>query len=99
MLADPLHFAPPDGESLEALLQRAGGFVAWLRSSHTPEEMLLIVGHQGSLRALMLAALDLPLSVFWRFGLRPARVSVLDVRENGAVLEEWNSTIHLEGLT
>jgi broad specificity phosphatase PhoE len=97
MMADPLTFAPPEGEGLAELMLRVGRFVTATREAHAPEETLLVVGHQGSLRALLLTVLELPLSHFWRFGLRAASVSVLDVRRDGAILEEWNSTTHLEG--
>jgi broad specificity phosphatase PhoE len=97
LMKRPTEFVPPGGEGIADLLRRVAEFASRLREAHGPEETLLIVGHLGSLRALLLGLLDLPAEAIWRFALRPASVSVLSVYPDTATLEEWNSVSHLEG--
>jgi broad specificity phosphatase PhoE len=55
--------APPDGESIHQLRERAERFVARLDHEHPPEtgRSLLVVSHGGTLRALMTVLLGLPI--------------------------------------
>ena len=98
LMERPMEFVAPGGEGVLALLQRVREFVASLRKAHGPDDTLLVVAHLVSLRGLLLAMLDLPDEAIWRFALSPASVSVLNVYQNAATLEEWNSTTHLDGL-
>ncbi len=96
-------FAPPQGESLEQLMHRVGGFISGLRQSH-PEETVLIVGHGGALKAALISLLSLPLEAFSRFYFAPASLSIVDCYpttdshegELSAVLSLFNDTSHLE---
>lgn len=89
-------FAPPDGESLRQLTQRVGAFADMARQS--PAATLLIVGHSGPLRALILTLLGLPLASFWQLHLSAASLSIVEVHPVGSVLELLNDTSHYRRL-
>jgi broad specificity phosphatase PhoE len=87
--------APPSGESMKDLIKRVKGFVSSVKSSNL-EGTLLIVGHGGSLRALIVCLLALPNSAFWRLYLDPASLSEVEVYPQNAVLRLLNDTSHLK---
>ena len=87
-----LDLKPEGGESFRELLDRLGGFARELEASH-PDEDVLVVGHGGSLRALAVVLLGLPVDAFWRLrGLLPASVSIVRHEEGFSVLTSWNDT-------
>lgn len=99
-----LDFSPPGGgESVKDIFARVSQFSGRLRATHS-EEDLLVVGHSGSLSALVVAVLGLPIEKFWQFQAAPASLSLIEVghsapkQDLGAVLTRWNDTSHLEGL-
>jgi broad specificity phosphatase PhoE len=96
LMKHPTDFIPPGGEGIPALLERVGRFVSATREIHGPDETLLIVGHMGSVQALLVCLLGLPKDFITRFMLRPASVSIMGIYEDRATVEEWNSTDHLE---
>ena len=59
------------------------------------DQTLLMVTHGGTVRALLTHMLDMRLDLYWRFGIRPASVSVLDVYPEGAITEVIGDTSHL----
>ena len=73
--------APPGGESLQAVEQRALDLVADLRSAATEDDMpwIVLVSHVGPIKALLSASLDLSLDRGGRrIFLDPGTVSVVD---------------------
>jgi alpha-ribazole phosphatase len=75
---DPLHHTPPHGEPLAAFSQRiTSAWEAMLRN-HGGKHILL-VGHAGMMRILLLQALDMPLAGFYRFDPRNAAIVRLRV--------------------
>src|SRR5207302_9064985 len=56
---------------------------------------LLFVTHGGPVRILLLALLDIPPERYWRFAIRPASLSILDVYPEGAIAEVIGDTSHL----
>lgn len=94
MLRGDNSFAPPGGESLARVAERVSSFIGAVKAS-CPEETVLIVGHGGSLRAMLIGLLGLPLAAVWRFRFDPASVSILDVYPDSAVLRLLNDTAHL----
>jgi broad specificity phosphatase PhoE len=94
--ADPMHVAPPGGETLAQVAQRVASFLATLRNKHREgDHTLLVVGHRGWLRVLLCLTLGLPPSAWWQFRLVPASVSELELCNKGAVLSLLNDTNHL----
>lgn len=91
-------FAPPGAETAIEVTERARRFRDGLLATHGPADDLLIVGHSGSLKGLLVTALGLPVEAFWRFRLVPASLSIVTIHDPGATLDLWNDTSHLEGL-
>lgn len=85
----------PGGESAADVLKRACLARDRLIETH-PDDDLLVVAHSGSLRALVVALLDLPLEASWRFRIEPCSVSIVAMHGRGATLELWNDVAHLE---
>lgn len=93
--ARDLDYAPMGAESFRKLLDRLGAFGAELEAAHAGND-LLVVGHGGSLRALIITLLKLPYDALWRFrGLQPASLSVVIVDNGIASLTTWNDIGHL----
>jgi phosphoserine phosphatase len=87
----------PGGENLAAVLSRA---TAALRDvlRHHPDETVVLVGHDSVNRVLLLFALELPLSRYWRLRQDPCGVSEL-LFDNGLfIIGSINQTQHLSGL-
>ncbi len=89
-------FAPPGGESVEDLVHRVGALQERLRRPHRDGENVLVVGHGGSLRALLVSVLELSVTSFWRFKLDLGSLSIVTLSPRGATLDLWNDTTHLE---
>ena len=96
LMAAHVTFAPPGGESVESLMRRIRVLRDRLVQSHTGGEKILVVAHGGSIRALLLTLLELPVEVFWRFQLATGSLSIVNVFADGATLDLWNDTSHLE---
>jgi len=97
LLTGDVTFAPPRGESVEALARRVGALTRRLNEDHPGDAgNVLVVGHGGSLRALVLSLLGLPVSAFWRFQIASASLSIVSLYPQGATLDLWNDTSHLE---
>jgi alpha-ribazole phosphatase len=59
------------------------------------DQTILVVTHGGPVRALLTYLLEVRLDLYWRFGIRPASVSILDVYPEGAITEVIGDTSHL----
>lgn len=96
---DPAHVAPPGGESLEAAGARA--FAYWkelLRGFGRREATLVVVGHGGTLVALLCLLLAIPLERYWTLRLDNAGLTVLDTYPSGPIVSVLNDTCHLADL-
>lgn len=71
---------PPGGETLEAAWERMTQAVAQIHEQH-PSGGVVIVGHGGSLRALICDALDAPISSMRRIWLANASLSIIEEHE------------------
>lgn len=76
-LRDPHIHRPPNSETLEEVWERMHVALDKIRSLHS-EGQVAIVGHGGSLRALLCSALDAPLPSMRRFFLDNASLSIVD---------------------
>lgn len=90
-------FSPPGGESDRTLLSRAAGAVARIGARHEGAGgNLLVVSHGGTLRAMMVSMLGLPVGAMWRLRLSNTGLSVVTVYgEGGVTLDLLNDTSHL----
>ena len=85
---------PPRGESLGAVVRRCLQAVRGIASRH-PDQTVVLVGHTVVNRALILGALRLRPSSFWRLGQEPCAVNVLETDGRSFVLRSLNDTCHL----
>jgi broad specificity phosphatase PhoE len=90
-VAEPLSGA---GEPRDWFSYRAAGQAAGQRP-----RTLLFVTHGGPVRVLLTALLDIPAERYWRFAIRPASLSILDVYPEGAIAEVIGDTSHLASLS
>ena len=91
-------YAAPGGETTAELLARVGEFCRWARKRHSPDDTIAVVGHGGSLRAVVVSLLGLDQEHFWRLRLSHGSLSAVTVLAETCVLELWNDTSHLEGV-
>ena len=90
-----LDAAPPGGESVRDLLARQRRFVERAGPSGEGHD-LLVVGHGGALRALVLVLVGLPAEYYWHLrGLESASVSVIGDHRGRMAIHSWNDTGHL----
>lgn len=92
--------APPEGESLAALRERALRLTERLVRRH-PGETLALVSHVGPIKSMICSALGLPPSGAMRMWLDPASISVLDWRllPDGSLrgtMRIFNAIAHLD---
>ncbi len=76
-LRDSHAYRPPNGETLEAVWERINQVVSDIRRDHASGQVA-IVGHGGSLRALLCAALDAPVASMRRLWLDNASLSIVE---------------------
>jgi probable phosphoglycerate mutase len=88
-----LSIAPPGGEALSDVQERVLSFVEDLRQSHAGEWVAL-VSHVGPMKALLCAALGVPLPAALRLFLDPATLSVIDWGDR-PVIRLFNAHGHL----
>jgi len=94
---DPLHLAPPGGETLLQVAER-------VRAAYTnvvaadQDKTVGLVAHGGPLQVLLCCALNLPPQAYWQFAMAPASLSELCVYAQGAILTRLNDTHHLHSL-
>lgn len=93
---DPVHQAPPRGESLAALGRRVSQ--AWQGIIHKERaSTILLVGHGGPFRVLLCKLLGLQPTEIWRFQVEPGSLSILFFTPQRGQLLVLNDTCHLEG--
>ena len=97
-LVNDLDFAPNGGESMRETSLRMAKFVQETIPQHL-DDTVLIVGHGGSLRSLIVALMDLPLEANWKFVMGNCAVSVLYTYSNNTVLHLYNDTGHLQSIS
>jgi probable phosphoglycerate mutase len=87
--------AIPGGETLQQVLARA---IAALRDvvGRHPADTVVLVGHDSVNRVILLHALGLPLSRYWRLGQHPCAINEIDVTADGFFVRSMNETHHLE---
>ena len=82
-------FAPPGGESLDALAQRVWAACGdlWERAA---ESTVVVVTHVSPIKAALAWALEVPIGVSWRMFVEDASVSRIDPRDGGKVVRWFN---------
>ena len=90
--------AIPGGETLQAVLVRAMAALRDVVRRH-PEDTVILVGHDSTNRVILLHALDLPLSRYWRLRQDPCALNVIEVTGGSFVVVAINETSHLREVT
>ena len=94
---DPIHGAPPGGETALALQRRViRAFERWRRPEQ--DTAMIWVTHGGVISALLCYALDLDLTKRWQFRRDNASITELDVGADYIIVMRVNDTAHLEAL-
>lgn len=94
--SEPHRIVMPGGESLASLEERAWQVVLELEQLHGPEDNLVIVSHNFTIRAICGKLLGIPLANFHRLRLALGSVSVFESDSRGRRLLSFNSTCHLQ---
>ncbi len=90
-----LGWTAPGGESAIDAIRRVRRFTMRTSACHDPGENILVVGHGGSLRALVVCLLDLADDDFWKFRVDNTALAIVSDHDGSRVLESWNDTSHL----
>lgn len=100
-VARDLEALVPGGETWPQVQARLSGVLRRILAAHPgPEETVLLVGHGGSGRAVILEALQAPLPTLLRLHLDNASLSRLDFPSTGdSRVVFLNDASHLEGTT
>ncbi len=93
--ADWLNNAPPGGETLEQLVERVRDIYQEILAAH-PDGTVMLVGHGGALQTLICLALGLPPERFWQLQLDNTGIADLRIYPEGAILNLFNDTCHLQ---
>lgn len=84
----------PKGESLVDLAERVSKALRWHRKQHS-DATLVVVSHDSTNRAMLLAVLGLPLSDYWLLRQDPCGVSEFVLHDTGRTVVRINETAHL----
>ena len=88
---------PPGAESIESLTARCREFIEQVIRDHKDGEKLAVVGHSGTQRGLVCAALDLPVRHYRSLSVANAALSIVEIGDNPS-LRLYNDTSHLRGV-
>ena len=86
----------PGGESLQDVLARAADALRAMVDRH-PEDVVVLVGHDSINRVILLHALELPLSRYWRLAQAPCAINQIDAANDCFFIRSVNDTCHLGG--
>ena len=86
--------AIPGGETLQDVLVRALSVLRDVVDRH-PSDTVVLVAHDSVNRIILLHALGLPLSRYWRLGQHPCAINEIDFLGDGSVVLSMNETGHL----
>ncbi len=84
----------PGGESLQDLIARTANVIRTVLERHSAD-VVVLVGHDSGIRAMLLQLLDQPLSAYWRLTQEPAAVSEAEVLPDRTRVIRVNETQHL----
>ena len=95
-LQDPEKIAPPGGETLRDLSQRALKVFQEIKD-HFPSGLVVVFGHGGLNRALIASLLEIPLSRFFSLEQRPGALNLLVFfPESAPLLALFNASPELD---
>ncbi|HEX8781803.1 MAG TPA: histidine phosphatase family protein, partial [Steroidobacteraceae bacterium] len=74
-------------------LARMANVLRLVREQHA-DETVVVVGHSSGNRALLLQALDQPLSAYWRLAQDPCSVSEIELLPRAATVQRFNEVFY-----
>ena len=86
--------AIPGGETLQDVLVRALSVLRDVVDWH-PRDTVVLVAHDSVNRVILLHALGLPLSRYWRLGQHPCAINEIDFSGDDCAVLSMNETWHL----
>lgn len=89
--------AIPGGETLHEVLARASAMVREIVRRHG-DDTVVLVGHDGVNRIILLDALGLPLSRYWQIRQSPCAINEINAETGRFVIVSINQTDHLRGV-
>lgn len=87
-------FTPPNGESLQHLADRVGGFLDSVAESSIDQDVA-IFSHVSPIKASMAWALGVGIDISWRSHVAQASICVIEVSKRGPSLHAFNRIDHL----
>ena len=84
----------PGGETLQQVLSRAVSVSHEMIGRH-PSDTVVAIGHDSVNRVILLHALDLPLSRYWRLGQDPCAINEIEFSSDAFTVRSMNETYHL----
>lgn len=92
---EPAIVVLPGGESLAQLQERAWQAITDLEQAHRGDDIVVVISHNFTIRAICSKLLGMPLANFHRTYLSLGSVSVIESGQRGWRLLSYNSTCHL----
>lgn len=83
---DPIHFAPPNGESIAGLCQRIKDQIREIIANNEGKNVALTT-HAGVIRGVLCYALGIPAENFWRINVPTGSVSKVDFSASFATVQ------------
>lgn len=83
---DPIHIAPPNGESIAGMCQRVKEQIREIIATNEGKTIALIT-HAGVIRAIICYALGVPADNFWRLNIPTGSVSRVDFSPSFATIQ------------
>jgi len=87
--------APPNGESIDSVINRVQLFVNFLLSKSKEDSNILIVTHGGIVRALVLSILGLNTDFWNNFNFKNGSITAFEIKDRPVLLFA-NDTYHLD---
>jgi phosphoserine phosphatase len=84
----------PNGDSLQQISAGVADALRLIVETNL-DSTVVVVGHDSSNRVLLLQALGLPLSAYWRITQDPCGLSEILVNDDGLSVQRLNDTAHL----
>ncbi len=94
-LLEPYNYPFPGEGSMETVRQRIDEVIQKILQNECGGS-IAIVSHGGVLKVALLQLLDLHVSFYKRFWLGNTSLSIIDIKEQGAILSLLNDTSHLQ---
>lgn len=94
-ISDSVKHRPAQAESIADAVNRASGFIESVLNKHDDGDKLCVVAHGGSIRAMLISALDLPHDCHRKLSTSNTGLTILEVGDNPR-LRLCNDTSHLD---